>query len=185
MAPAYIPAHRQVGACTDQQITDFYTNCFDTGHTKAMCDTFKAGATACAACIEGPSTASTWAASVTHGGVVTINVGGCMEILGGADGLDCAHKSQASEACDNAACDATCPVTDDASFQLYLACIQQAAANGCSATATAVQTCETALGNGDGGAVICTQGSNFQDIYTNVVPVFCGGGGSADAGDGG
>lgn len=184
MPPAYVPAHRQPGVCTAQQITDFYSHCFDTTRTKAACDADKAAAPACTTCLEVPSTTATWGATYTHNGVVTVNVAGCMELLGGPDGLACAKKSQAATACDDAACSASCPVTDDASFQLYLACIQQSAANGCSTQNTAVQTCEQQLNMGDGGAVQCFGGQNFQDIYNAIAPIFCGGATTGDAGPG-
>ena len=137
--PAYVPAHRQLGVCTPTQINDFYTHCFDVGRSTAACDADKAAAPTCTTCLEVPSTASSWGATYTHNGVVTVNVAGCMEILGGTAGLDCAKKSQVSAACDDSACVANCPIIDDASFQLYLACVQQAATNGCMAYAAATQ----------------------------------------------
>jgi hypothetical protein len=186
MAPAYVHAHQQTGACTDQQIADFYSKCLDTTtRLKADCDALKAAAPTCTGCIEVPSTAATWGATFTRSGVIWVNVGGCMELLGGADGLACAKLNQAASACNDAACAPTCPVTDDASFQLYEACIQQSAANGCMSMEQQAAACETTISMGDGGAVICTQGSVFQDFYNGIVPIFCGGGGTADAGDGG
>ncbi len=174
-APAYKPAKRVAGACTMQQISDFYTKCDDNATaTSAMCNAFVASAGACAACIEGKVSDATWAATVVRTGYVEVNVAGCMELLGGTAGADCANKAQASGACNDAACAPTCPVKDDASLQLYSACAQQAAGGGCSTFTQARQTCQQALSGGDGGASVCLSGMDFASFYAAVVPVFCG-----------
>lgn len=186
MPPPYVPAHGQAGVCSNAQIAEFYTKCLDTTtRKKADCDAFKMAQAACATCIEVPSTAASWGGTYTHNGVISVNVAGCLELTGGAAGLACAKTVQGAQACGDAACATACPVTDDASFQLYIACISQAAQNGCKTQETAAATCEMNLNTADGGSAICLAGQNFQDIYNNVVPVFCGGGGSTDAGGGG
>ncbi len=189
--PAFVPVKRVVGACTAQNISDFNTACLAQGHTKAMCDAYKTASAACAACLETPSTAAGWGAGVFHKsaapgstlGVIYANIGGCFEILGGAEGLDCAKKAQIAEACEGTACDASCQITDDASFQLYQACLTQAAMNGCSAQATARSQCFQALSGADGGVSICTSGTDFQSSFDVVAPIICGGG-MTDAGPG-
>ncbi len=189
--PAFVPVKRVVGACSSSDITAFTTACLDQAHTKAQCDAYKMAHAACAGCLETSSTAAGWGAGVFHAskapgstlGVIYANVGGCFEILGGADGLDCSKKSQIAEACEEAACDASCQITDDASFQLYEACVTQAAMNGCSAQATARGACFQALSGVDGGASICTTGADFQTSFDIIAPIVCGGG-SSDAGPG-
>lgn len=192
MPPPFKPVHQQVGACTNQNIADFTTNCLNVGHTKAMCDAYKMANATCAGCLETNSTAATWGAAYFHTstapgstlGVITANVGGCFEILGGAAGLDCSKKMQVAETCETAACDSVCQITDDASFQLYVACLQQAAGAGCSTAAQASAGCQQALTMGDGGATACTGGTDFQSIFDLIAPVICGGA-STDAGGGG
>ncbi len=169
--PPYHPVARQVGACTPTQISGFYTACF-TGQNMAACNSFKMAAPTCAGCLETPSTAAAWGATVTQRGIISINVAGCMEVLGGANGLACAKATESEQACVAAACDANCPVTDDASFQLYLACTQQVAANGCASYAQASQACT--LAQADAGAASCTSGQDFQGFYDNIAPVVCG-----------
>jgi hypothetical protein len=95
-----------------------------------------------------------------------------MELEDGAAGHVCAIELQADEACADAACGANCPVTDDASFQLYLACIQQANAGGCSFYASQSNRCTAA--ESDGGASICFRSQSFQDLYLAIAPLFCG-----------
>jgi hypothetical protein len=172
MPPAYHAANRQAGACTAAQITAYYAACLDTASTQATCMAFTPAS--CASCLEGPSTAAKWGAVVDSTGIASINLAGCMEITGGANGLACAQTSQKSSACADAACAPSCKVTDDASLQLYLACAQQADANGCSMYAQATQTCQMAESMTDGGDSICLTGQTFQDLYNSVAPVFCG-----------
>lgn len=191
MPPAFSPVMRQPGACTAQNIADFTTNCLDTNHTKAMCDAYKMANPTCSSCLETRGPSATWGASYFHSisapgstlGVIYANVGGCLEILGGAAGVDCSKKIQAAEACESAACDSVCQVTDDASFQIYEACLQQAAGAGCSTYAMAASTCEQALA-ADGGASVCSSGSDFQSSFNIIAPIVCGAA-MSDAGGGG
>ncbi|MBC7895937.1 MAG: hypothetical protein H7066_11030 [Cytophagaceae bacterium] len=74
-----------------------------------------------------------------------------------------------------------CPVTDDASYQLYEACLQGATRNNCKAYAQA--SCADIEVDG-GAAAACFVGQTFHDLYASVAPIFCGGGtdgGAADA----
>jgi hypothetical protein len=181
MPPAFSPVHQQAGACTTQNIADFDTNCLATGHTKAMCDAFKMANATCAGCLEGKTTDSMWGASVFHAssapgstlGVIQVNIGGCFEVLGGSAGVDCSKKLQAADACENAACDSVCQITDDASFQLYQACINQAAQGDCMTQAAAASTCEQTLGMAAGTSA-CVNGSDFQTLFDAVAPIICG-----------
>jgi len=179
--PAFSPVHQQAGACSAADIQAFDTNCLALGHTKAMCDGFKMSKAACAACLETKVTDSMWGASVFHSssapgstlGVIQVNIGGCFEVLGGADGLACSKKLQAAEACTNAACDSVCQITDDASFQLYQACVQQAAQGGCAALQSAASNCEQQLGMAP-ATQPCVNGSDFQTLFDSVAPIICG-----------
>lgn len=174
MPPAYKPAARMAGACTAAYITAFYDNCLAANATMQTCAPWGSSGDgmhkACAGCILSAETASSYGALVEHKGTVSINVAGCMEIKQGNQ--TCAKAYQASDACNEAACAANCPVTDDASFQLYQACVQQAAANGCKTYGQAA-ACADAAADG-GAAAVCFQGQSFQDLYNSVVPVFCG-----------
>jgi hypothetical protein len=174
-APAYHNAKTPTGACTQAYIDAFYTGCLAAGSTQATCAPFGSGADAshkaCAACIVSADTAAQYGALVEHKGTVSLNVAGCMEIKDPTGGLACAKSYQASEACTDAACAANCPVTDDASFQLYQACVQQASSNGCK-TYTTAAACADAEAEA-GAATVCFQGQTFQDLYNSIVPVFC------------
>jgi len=174
MPPAYKPAKKTAGACTQTFITSFYDNCLAPNATMATCAPWGSSGDAthkaCAACLITADSASAYGALIEHKGTVSVNIPGCMELKDSANGLTCAKAYQASEMCNDAACAANCPVTDDASFQLYQACVQQAAANGCK---TYSQAAACANAEADGGASVCFQGMTFQDLYNSVAPVFC------------
>ncbi len=175
MPPAYIPAKRTAAACTTAQISAFYDGCLAPNSTMTTCAPFSStGSTAnkaCAACIVTPATAMAYGALLEQKGLVSINIPGCMEIKDAMGGLSCAKAYQASEKCNDIACATNCPVTDDASFQAYQQCTQVAATTGCKTFTTAAGCADD---EADGGAAsICFQGQSFQDLYNNVVPVFC------------
>jgi hypothetical protein len=165
--------------CTAAQITGYYTACLDFGHTVATCTTWtnaSASDTACAACILTQGTATTYGPVVAHNGVISANLAGCIALLDTGSGVTCAHAIEAADQCGDAACAANCPVTDDPSFQLYIACIQQASSNDCQSYAQAQSACEAAEADG-GAAAACLQGQDFQSLYNIFAPIFCSGGG--------
>lgn len=184
--PTYVPAvGASQGKCTPAQIQSFYDDCLAPNATQATCAPFSrstgtAENKACAACIVTADSATSYGAIVEHKGVVNINIPGCMELTDPAGGLMCAKAYQAADACDRAACAANCPVTDDASFQLYQACLQQAGGGGCKSYAQG-SACASAEADG-GPAARCFMGQSFQDLYSIVVPIFCGGSGDAGGG---
>ncbi len=180
--PAYKSAKQPTSACTQTFIDAFYTGCLATGSTQQSCAPFGSGADAahkaCAQCIVSADTAANYGPLIEHKGTVSLNVAGCMELKDPTGGLACAKSYQQSEQCNEAACAANCPVTDDASFQLYQACVTQAESNGCKTFSTAAQCANKEAEAG--AATVCFQGATFQDLYNSIVPVFClsaGGGG--------
>jgi hypothetical protein len=125
---------------------------------------------ACAACIVTTESADFYGPVIDHGGFVTPNVAGCIELTDHSQ-YTCAENVQALTGCELAACEANCPVHDAASRAAYDACAAQAAQGGCTAFATAAK-CADALQDG-GPAANCLL-PMFQDFYNAVVPLFCG-----------
>lgn len=165
------------GKCSAAQISAYYDVCLAANTTAATCAPFAgSGASsankACASCIVTADTATKLGPVVEHTGVLTINTPGCMELLDPTGGLTCAKAYQAFDECDRAACAANCAVTDDASFALYQACVDQASSNGCSAFSQGL-TCAGAEAD-SGAAAACFNGKSFEDLYNAVVPIFCG-----------
>jgi hypothetical protein len=81
---------------------------------------------------------------------------------------------QQADECEHQACDATCPVTDDASFADWRACVSASGASVCAAY-TGPAACAQSQASGDAGpALRCVNGATFEDQYSAIAAVFCG-----------
>ena len=115
-------------------------------------------------------------------GVRALNVAGCLALVGGAAGLDCAKKLEIAEACELAACNANCPVTDSASFQPWAACVTSVDSAACRPYSAPATTCIMAEGMTEAGASRCGLPlMTFEMSFLAIASVLCGGG-SSDAG---
>jgi hypothetical protein len=176
---AYHHANTVQSACTSALIADFYASCLGPTASAATCDPTwgsnqDAVHQACETCLVTPVSAATWGAVVQFGTTVSLNVGGCIELLDkGPGGLACATSVQQADGCEHKACDATCPVTDDASFANWKGCVSaSASATGVCASYTAAAAC--ARGELDAGAAArCINAQTFQDQFVAIGEVFC------------
>jgi hypothetical protein len=172
---AYHPATAAwQGVCLPQGGIDpiqlFLSHCLG-GASAALCDEFKQTYPDCASCILTPDTADHYGPLIQHGGFVTGNVAGCLELTD-PGALSCAKSVQALDECELASCEANCPVTDATSFGNYSNCAMQASGNGCGAFQTAAETCTEPLADA-GPESICLI-NDFATFYDSVVPLFCG-----------
>jgi hypothetical protein len=179
--PAYhhaTGAHQ--GACTDAFIAAYYQDCLAANSTQQTCAKWGTSADpahkTCAQCLITQATATKYGPLVLYKGVINANIAGCIELLDPTNGLNCATAIQQSEECDHAACDSVCPVTDNASFQLWQQCVTAAEAAGCKKYADAAK-CGSAEQDGGPAAACFPSGASpaFQDYYNAIAPVFCGG----------
>lgn len=168
--------HRAAGAwqgvCSSAQMTTFYDMCLGPQKSKVECDAFVSGATTgpCAACILTPEGASHDGPLINHGGFLTANIAGCIELTD-SSGLSCAKALQALGGCELAACKANCPVRDSASRLAYDTCALQANGAGCRSYDLAA-TCIYA--EPDAGLTAGCLQQTFPEFYAAVVPLFCG-----------
>jgi hypothetical protein len=175
--PYHPAAAAYQGACTADQIREFYDDCFGPDAGTATCAAFSsdAGTSACAACILTPDTASTYGPLVDHHGTfITSNVAGCIQLILPGD-LSCATAEAALVGCELAACEANCPVSDSATRAAYDACTSQADGAGCQSygqMASCVQSLEDAGPNAASPVENCSL--PFDAFYQAVVPIFCG-----------
>jgi MYXO-CTERM domain-containing protein len=206
--PAYVHAAPHQNACSQQLIADYYAQCLDSASTAQSCAPWTNGPDAahqaCLACLVTPTTASAYGPVVqtTLGNIIVSepNLAGCIELADPA-GLACATKLQDRTDCDDEACAAQCPVTDDPSFQLWQTCLDNAdqAAGSCQAYYDATSCAASEMPDG-GVAEACfptTANPTFEDDYNALAPVFCldlaagadggavDGGGVAEGGGGG
>ena len=185
---AYHPASGPgQGACvasaTGDPIALFYTECLGPDATSDHCNLFRQTNSACVACILTPEKAAKYGPILDHGGFVTANVAGCLELAGDqqpdASELGCAKSVEALAGCELAACEANCAVHDAASLTAYDACASSAEASGCQPYATAALCAESELEASALGAACL---GDFQTFYQAVVPYFCGPPSAVDAG---
>jgi len=183
--PSYVPAKTSPGACTATVISGYDAACYNqtTGST-AACKAFQTANAACTACLQSKSTDATWGLLISWGGVVNLNLGGCLQLEAPSESA-CALSQEVAIACVHAACDTVCPVTsgNQASFTQWQACEMTANTDACGTYATqanCLATDDAATGT------ICDPGSGatFESLFLQLAPLFCGStdGGSGEAG---
>ena len=159
--------------CTPAQTAAVYTGCLATGATNATCNAAFAANPVCAGCIFTPDTATLYGPVIElSNGVVSINQAGCVALADVAE-TQCGHTMQAQTQCEDKSCKTNCPVTDQASFTAYQTCVTSSDTGGCASYKSAATTCENAI-SFFSNAQTCFTGTTFQQLYTNVVPIFCG-----------
>jgi hypothetical protein len=156
-------------------IASFYQACLGPDATNDACNLVRQTSADCVACILTPETALTYGPILDHGGFVTANVAGCVELAGDqqidASDLACAKAVQALAGCELSACEANCAVHDAASLAGYEACATSAEGAGCQTYATAAACAESEQEASALGAACL---ADFQTFYQSVVPYFCG-----------
>ncbi|MDP9148684.1 MAG: hypothetical protein M3O36_01880 [Myxococcota bacterium] len=169
---AALPENSCRAGANGDPIQLFYDNCLGPNASYTRCEGFKADKAnaACANCILTPETAPEYGVLVAHGGFVTANVAGCLELTQPA-GLSCAKSIQALADCELAACEANCPVVDANGFAAYSACASEVDQTGCRAYVTAA-TCEQPIAGADGGMGPC-RAQSFSEFYGAVAALFC------------
>ncbi|HEY1695410.1 MAG TPA: hypothetical protein VGL81_28890 [Polyangiaceae bacterium] len=186
--PPYTPASGAgQGLCVSgaggDPITGFYQACLAADATVDGCNTFTQMNEACVACILTPETAAKYGPILNHGGFVTANVAGCLELAGDeqpdASELPCAKTVQALAGCELAACEANCAVHDTASLAEYDACATTVESTGCEMYATAAACADS---EADASALGAACLGDFMSFYQVVVPAFCGPPVGTDAG---
>lgn len=177
VAPAYRPAVASE-SCPAGMIEHFHSSCLAGDAPSGACRAnfgpqAPADNRACAACLLTPETAARWGAIVDQGATASVNVAGCLELKGNRV---CAELSQRSDACQDYACRASCPVTDAAGHAAYTRCRERAGAGGCKGYTSAEDTCVAAVDAGVGRECLSWQakpGATFEDMFKAVAPVFC------------
>jgi hypothetical protein len=175
--PLYVPAGLDKGECTSAQMQSFYTACLSSTATDATCGAgFGASApaadVACGACLLTPESSTSWGPVVSYSvGTVSLNVAGCMEILGSTSGLACAKAYEAANACESYACE-NCSVSSATSNQDHQACVLAAADGSCTMYETAA-TCGDVEAD-SGATTTCFQGTDFGSRFAAIAPIFCG-----------
>ncbi len=165
--PPYIPALYTPGACTEQAILQYYTDCYQQGNCSEF--TLSGSLALCGGCLT-PSTltASSYGPFLKVGDATQyffqLNVPGCEQILGERS---CAQKMQVEFFCEYWACMNNCASADTTSYVPLFTCMNVAVSSSCASEHAAAQ-CLTSSAD----AAACT-GSSFQDQFVAVAKVFC------------
>ncbi len=180
--PAYVPAiGRYTSHCDNgsSQVDGYWTACLGDAAAPAACAAF-ADASAlnadCAPCLVTPEDAGAYGAAVVRG-VPVLNLAGCIQIADTSDaGLACATAVQATEACAEAACRASCALTSDpASVAAYVACTKAATAStACSTWATPAQGCVSAEQEAGVGEITNCFAATAEQEFDDIGVYFCG-----------
>ena len=171
--PVWVPPVPRSIRCTTAASNAIFNGCFAATATNATCTAAATANTACYNCIVTNDTAASWGPVINQSnGVVRLNEGGCIQLADNAQST-CAHSVESTNGCEDKACKAACPVTDNASFTLYQNCVSSADTGGCATYVSASNTCANAIPI-TSNAYNCVRGATFQALYQNIVPVFCG-----------
>jgi hypothetical protein len=169
----YHSANPVIGACTGDQIGQYFDACFGASSSPARCAMFTQASinASCSSCIVTSASATAYGPLVSTGTLVQSNVAGCIELTEPSL-LSCAKGVQAQAACEAAACAANCPVnaSEPSTLAAYNACATAAAANVCAYSAASC----LAVSDAEAGAYTACLASSFADFYDYAVPIFCG-----------
>ena len=165
-------------ACTDAQITAYFTACLEKTSTATSCTTFLqlSGNKTCGQCLDSEESASTYGPFIWHSNRTnfTLNVAGCIaNELKDVTDMGCGAAYQASIACKQASCVA-CESSGD--FNALSTCKQKAGGVICKTYGDTFST--KCVGITDAGAptIACfpATGENNTVFFTRVAKLFCG-----------
>jgi hypothetical protein len=166
--------------CSDAQIQGYFTACLP--GTSTSCMPWIGSNMDCYNCLF--STAykdSTFGPIISNGGgVVYANTGGCIALeLGDTSSTGCGATTWELSECEDLSCSVNCPLNngDPNAFMEYQACTTDAETSTCDSYYTKYEACASGQIAEAGAALApCNLGaSTFQDLYTSIATVFCGG----------
>lgn len=162
------PPHAKQNVCKAGDYQLYYNACFGAQATQTTCQNWQMANMACLNCIESNASDLQWGAVVLNGGIASVNVAGCLQLVGATA---CSKATSDVDQCIGAGCDTQCPVTDDASFQLYQQCTTAVEKGGCKKYADAA---DAACNPDATPAIAQCQAADFQGLILKVGPIFCG-----------
>lgn len=169
-SPTWVPPTGAAqGVCAAQDLANIYGACFGSDATTDSCSAYQSNNPSCASCVISDSTDSSWGAIVVFADTTVVNQPGCLDLVDSAE-ASCAQSAQAQSECEQALCDSSCPVTDNASLVAWQQCATEADQGPCAGYES---TCLQQQLGADAGGAACA-GADFPTAFTNVATVFCG-----------
>ncbi len=170
-APTWVPpSGASQGACAPQDLANLYAACFGAEASDASCSAYESDNPTCASCVLSDSTDPSWGAVVVFADTTAVNQPGCLALVDPASSA-CAQAAESQTECEHDLCDASCPVSDAASFAAWQECAAEADRGACGGYDGG---CLDAALAADGGGAACG-GGDFATAFANVATVFCGG----------
>lgn len=161
--PAYVPARRLFGTCTESDAQSYFTNCYQ----KGSCADFQTGGAkaACGACLKPSAQNETAYGPLIRFGTGAsaldqTNMAGCIELVGEAD---CAKKMMVETLCEYDSCATNC----SGSYQALANCMVDSRNTSCAAAQKA------AVCIADSAHVAACSGSGFEGQFMALARVFC------------
>lgn len=166
--PAYKPARRAIGSCTDAEVEKYYTECYSTG----ACTAFQPGGASatCGECLkpsapEDPAYGPMLRLGPANAPMNITNMAGCIELVGEAS---CAKPMMIAALCEYYACADNCPNTTAQEYQAEMDCMSKARTTSCSAVGS-----QAVCISDPAHAEICS-GNGFANQFKAIARVFCG-----------
>jgi hypothetical protein len=166
------------GACSAQQISDFYDACLATPVDPAKCAAFTQANGTCASCLQSDDSDPSYGPVIWHAkhAFYTLNVPGCIaNEQNDTSPQSCGAAYQADLECKQTACTG-CFAVPNSSFAAFSAC-EKSAANECTTYATGLHNaCGDAIHDAGSPATTCLPPSTTpaKDVYKLYAPLFCG-----------
>lgn len=168
----WIPPTVVAGACDSAELGEFYDLCF-AGSDAGSCAAWRADHATCAGCLA-PEDLSGPIEQHLDGKYQTLNVAGCLSIKRGETGEEqCPSKYQAAVQCRRASCE-RCFNNENASFNDFLACQEEARDTGCKSFDDAQKTSCGDLNVAGANTYDCFRHSEEPRAHTlRVMGLFC------------
>jgi hypothetical protein len=176
------------GRCTNTQINAF-VDCLSAKPDAATCKTFTGDAAnkSCLQCAATPATAAKYGPLVEGTVTIQVNVSGCIaNATGDTSATGCGAKVLANSQCEQAACEANCPVSASDTgpeFMALLACQTKSDSSSCKTYANDAACADALTGDGGTANKCDLVGASFAENAVQMVKLFCGGA-VGDAGPG-
>jgi hypothetical protein len=183
------PAQRELGACTPALIAGFIASCISDTSNEAACKAYFADekGVVCGDCIDSDLGDSMYGAAIQSGGVVQLNIGGCIALVDPCNQA-CAEANEAALLCGAASCGPSCGLEDsvtNAQLQAFEDCATASGSCACAPERAFMTACNAALKKNVKTAPCFPGNLAFEDALTKLASLFCYNGsfdaGSADA----
>lgn len=175
-SPTWSPPLDKQGACTAQQISDYYAACRGPNQTPATCRAFAQilDNVACLACMETPVTAAHYGVVITDMQANPLNLAGCIALAEPCN-TPCAEALNGVLQCSVAACQASCQADPPSELQQCQQDSEQSCTT-CQGFFTSAACIAQLTGAAHPAAALCgfSYAAGSLEEFTAVATMICG-----------